>query len=121
MGQQAEGVGITFKVGDVIPESGRYLLLQFLAGTFSKERLDGLFARMSKGRIAQVVGQTSGGYNLSNLFKQRATQFRTALVDDALRHIVTQRHAYACHLQRVCQSVVYEDAARQREYLCLVL
>ena len=38
-------------------------------------------------------------------------------VDD----IVTERHAHTGHLQRVCEPVVHEDAARQGEYLCLVL
>ena len=35
--------------------------------------------------------------------------------------IVTERHAHTGHLQRVCEPVVHEDAARQGEYLCLVL
>ena len=87
VGKQSEGVGITFKVGDVVPECRTDKCLQLTAVPFGKEGLDGFLAAMSERRIAQVVCQTGGGDNLSYLFKQRVFQFR-ALLDDALSDII---------------------------------
>ena len=75
---------------------------------------------MAKRRIAQVVRQTGCGHDLPYLLKQRVAQLRAAL-NDTLSHIVAKRHSHAGNLQRVCQSVVYEDASRQGEHLRLVL
>ena len=38
-----------------------------------------------------------------------------------LTYVVAKRHPHRCHLQRVCEPVVYEDASWQGEHLCLVL
>ena len=77
-------------------------------------------AWMAKGRVAQVVGQTGGGDDLSDLLKERVLQFGM-LPDQLLGHVIAQRHADTGHLQRMCQTVVYEDTARKGEYLGLVL
>ena len=76
---------------------------------------------MSEGRVAQVVSQAGRGYNLAYLLEHRTPQFRALLLDDALSHVVAQRHTYTGHLQRVGQSVVYKDASWQGKHLCLVL
>ena len=55
------------------------------------------------------------------MFDERTLQFWVGGVDQPLGDIVTQRHTYAGHLERVRQTVMYKYAARQREYLCLVL
>ena len=75
---------------------------------------------MTEGRIAQVVCQTGCAHDGSYLFEERILQFRT-LLDDAAGDVVAQRHAHARYFQAVGEAVVYEDAARQREYLRLVL
>ena len=76
--QQTERIGITLEVRDVRPECRRYLLLQEAPGALSKERLDGLFARVPEGRIAQIVGQAGRRHDLSDFLEQRTTQFRMA-------------------------------------------
>ena len=121
VGKQSESIGVTLEMGDVIPKGPANHRLQCLARSFSEEGLYGFLATVAERRITQVVGQAGRRYNLPNLLKQRAAQFRSSLADQSLRHVVAQRHAHRCHLQRVSQSVVHEDAARQREYLCLVL
>ena len=57
MGQQAEGIGVTFKVREVLPLDFVELFLQGKSFTFGEEGRDGPFARMAEGWIAQIVGQ----------------------------------------------------------------
>ena len=120
MGQQTEGIGIALEVSDVAPELGTHLALQLTAVPLDEKGLDSLFAAVAKGWIAQVVGQTGGGDDLSDLLKERVLQFGV-LPDQLLGHVIAQRHADTGHLQRMCQTVVYEDTARKGEYLGLVL
>ena len=75
---------------------------------------------MPKGRIAQVVCQTGCTHDGSYLFEEGILQFRT-LLDDAAGDVVAQRHAHARYFQAVGEAVVYEDAARKRKHLRLVL
>ena len=75
MGEQTEGIGIALEVDEVVPEDGVYLSLQVAAGTVGKECLYGLLATVAEGWIAQVVGQTGRGDNLSDLLKERVLQF----------------------------------------------
>ena len=67
MGEQTEGIGITLKVGDVVPELMTDLTLQVTAWPFREVGLDGLFATMTKGGITHVVCQTGRGHDLSDL------------------------------------------------------
>ena len=120
MGQEPESIGIALEAGDVVPEGGTDQLLQVAARTLGKERLDGLLARVSEGRVAQVVGQTGCRNNLPDLREQRALQLGVLLHQQA-GYVAAQRHADAGHLQRVGQTVVHKDTARQGEHLCLVL
>ena len=121
VGQQTEGIGITLEMSNVIPEGWRHLLTKCTTRSLGQEGLDGLLTRMPKGWITQVVGQTGGGHYLTYLLKQRTTQFGMALLDEALSHIVAQRHTYAGHLKGMSQTVVHKDASRQGEHLRLVL
>ena len=121
MGEQSEGIGVTFEMSDVIPENLRQLLLQRLAWSFGEECLDGFLSTMSERRVTQVVREACRGDYLSYLFEQGATQLRTFAVNKLCCNIVAQRHADTGHLKRVSQSVMDEDTARQREHLCLVL
>ena len=118
--KQSEGVGVALKVGQVVPELVAYALLQSPSATFAKVSLYSLLARMTKRRIAHIMSQTRRAYDSANLLEQGAAEFGMPLLQYA-RHIVAERHAHTCHLKRVCQSVVYEDAARQRKHLSLVL
>ena len=69
MRQQAEGIGITLKMRNIVPECRGNRCFQFLAGSFCKECLDSFFARMTKGWIAQVVSQAGRRDYLPDLFE----------------------------------------------------
>ena len=120
MRQDSEAVGITLEMGDVVPELGRNFIFQSLSGTLAEESLDGFFSRMTEGRIAQIVRQAGCTHDGSDFLEERILQIR-ALLDDVAGDIVAQRHTHTCHFQAVSETVVYEDAARQRENLRLVL
>ncbi len=120
MGKYAESIGVTLEMGKVLPESGRHLRLQCLAGSLREEGLYGFLAGMAKRRVAQVVCQTGSTHDGPYLLKERIFQFGT-LLHNTFRHVVTQGHAHARHLQTVGKPVVYEDAAWQRKHLRLVL
>ena len=108
--KQSEGVGVTFEVGDVVPESFSYALLQVGSGTLGEEGLDGFLAAVPEWRVAHVVCQTSSTDDGSYLFKHRSTQFGM-LFAQLCRHVIAQRHAHRGHLQRVGEAVVHEDGA----------
>ena len=120
MRQDSEAVGITLEMGDVVPELGRNFIFQSLSGTLAEESLDGFFSRMTKRRIAQIMCQAGCTHDGSDFLEERILQLR-ALLDDVTGDIVAQRHTHTCHFQAVSETVVYEDAARQRENLRLVL
>ena len=120
MRQDSEAVGITLEMGDVVPELGRNFIFQSLSGTLAEESLDGFLARMTEGRIAQIVRQAGCTHDGSDFLEERILQLRT-LLDDVTGDIVTQRHTHTCHFQTVSETVVDEDASRQREDLSLVL
>ena len=88
MGKQSEGVGIALEVGEVVPECGRYLALEFGAGSLEEISLHGLLATMTEGRIAQIVGKAGGGHYLPYLLKHGVLEFGMAL-GEYLGHIIT--------------------------------
>ena len=92
-----------------------------MTGTLGEEGLYGFLTTVSKGRVAEVMCKTGCRDDLSYLLKQCVLQFGTLAADNALGNVIAKRHAHAGHFQRVCQTVVYEDASRQWEYLRLVL
>ena len=52
------------------------MLLQIGALALGEEGLDGFLTRMAEGRIAQVMGQTGSGHNLSYLGNEGIGQSR---------------------------------------------
>ena len=66
MCEQTEGIGVTFEVRYVVPESAAYHVMENPALTLSEECLDSLFARMSKRRVAHVVGKAGCGNYLTD-------------------------------------------------------
>ena len=79
MGQQAEGIGVSFEVGNVVPEFLRYMFFQVGSLAFGEIGLNGFLARMSKRRIAHVVSQAGCADDSAYLWKQRVNEFRTVL------------------------------------------
>ena len=120
MGEDAESVGIALKMGEIVPEYRRYFALQLCASPLEEICLHRLLSTMTERRVAQVVSQTGCGYNLSDFLKECVFQFWVT-PGELLCYIVTRRHACTGHLQGVSQTVVYEDAARKRKHLRLVL
>ena len=120
VGEEAEGVGVTLEMHEVVPQLLADSATQLLALALAEERLDGFLAGMAERRIAHVVRQASRAHDGAYLLEQRALQFRMLHLQ-LPRHVRAQRHAHTCHLQRVSQAVVYEDAARKRKHLRLVL
>ena len=88
MGKQSESVGISLEVRDVIPEDLTDLRLKFRTLSFRKECLDGLLTTMTEGWITQVVCQTGCADNGTDLWEQRAGQFRLTF-QDTMRHIIS--------------------------------
>ena len=111
MGENAEGVGIALKVGEVVPEDGAHQSLELAARPFEEVGLHGFLTAVAEGRIAQVVGQAGGGDDLSYLLEERVSQFGMALCE-LHGHVVAERHAHAGHFERMGEAVVDENAAR---------
>ena len=63
MGEQSERIGITFKMGNVVPELRTNLFLEELSLALGEECLHGFLARMTERRVAKVVSKAGGGYN----------------------------------------------------------
>ena len=120
VGEEAEGVGVTLEMHEVVPQLLADSATQLLALALAEERLDGFLAGVTERRIAHIVRQASRAHDGAYLLEQRALQFGMLHLQ-LPRHVRAQRHAHTCHLQRVSQAVVYEDAARKRKHLRLVL
>ncbi len=60
VGEDAEGVGVALKMGDVVPKVRRDHAFHHLSLSLAEEGLDGFLTRVSERRIAQVVCQTGG-------------------------------------------------------------
>lgn len=118
--KQAECVGVTLKVSDVVPQFGAQPVFEISPLALGEERLNGLLAGVSERRVAHVVRQACRAYYGADLREQRVGQLGPCL-HNAVSHVVAERHAHACHLQTVSEAVMYENAARQREHLSLVL
>ena len=67
MREQTEGIGIAFKVSNIVPELMADLPLQVAARSFGEVGLNGFLTTMAEGRITHIVCQTSRGHNLSDL------------------------------------------------------
>ena len=120
MGKNSEGIGVALEMHKIVPQRFAQLFFQIGAISLGKIRLNGLFAGMAKGRIAQIVGKAGGGNNRTDFLEQRTLEFRMS--DNQLfGHIIAQRHAHAGHLKRVGEAVMHEDATWQRKHLRLVL
>ena len=120
VGKQTEGIGITLEVGYVVPCTLADLVFEESPFALCEERLYRLLTGMSERRVSHIVGETCRAHYRADLRKQRLVQFRL-LSYYRRSHVVAQRHSHARHLQTVCETVVNEDASRQREHLSLVL
>ena len=69
MGEQAEGIGITFEVGEIGPHSFAHMPANSLARIFGKETPYGFFAAVPERWITHIVGVTGCLYNRSYLLE----------------------------------------------------
>ena len=82
MRQQAESVGIPFKVGKVFPFGGREERFQGKSLAFGKLGTDSFFSRMAKRWIAQVVCKAGSRYDGTDFGQMRIVQFWVLLQED---------------------------------------
>lgn len=75
---------------------------------------------MSERRVTHIVGQSRRLHYRSYLLEERAAELRMAFHQQT-GHIIAERFAQRRHLKGMGQAVMYEDRARQREHLRLVL
>jgi hypothetical protein len=76
---------------------------------------------MSKGRIAEVMGQRCCGHHGPEVKNRKIPgQLRVSL-QERLRHTFPQRAAYAGHFKAMGKPGVYKVIFRKRMDLCLVL
>ena len=127
MGEQTKGVGIAVETCHVEPFGlgkafavGGDELMQACSAPLAEVGAYGPLARVAKGRIAHVVGQTGGtddGPHAGDLGVGQCGVAGYELAAD----IGAKRTAHARHLEAVGEAVVYEHAAGERKHLCLVL
>ena len=60
MREQAEGIGVAVEVSDVVPRGFGQHIAVLLSRALGEEGTNGLFARVTEGRIAHIVRQTGG-------------------------------------------------------------
>lgn len=127
VGEEAEGVGVAVEMRDIGPLGFSELFalhtdvsLQVAPLSLGEIAADGPLTTVAEGRVAHVVGQTGGRNDGANGGDVGLAEFGMARKEMA-HHIDAQRATNARHLQAVCQSVMNENAARQREHLGLVL
>ena len=114
-----ESVGVALEGDEVAPLFGQHLALQFLALTVLEETTDSIFARVTEGRIAEVVGQTSCGYNSLNVGLVLLQV--GMLLGKFLNCSACNGATYAGYFKAVGQAIVYHLCARQGKHLGLVL
>ncbi len=118
--EQPEGIGVAFEVREVGPLRRCEHGFELHALALAEEGAYGALSAVSEGRVAKVVGQTGRCHDVAEVVEVLCRPVGV-LVLEGLRYVVGHRLAYASHLHAVCESVVHEDAARQRKHLSLVL
>ena len=119
MRKQSESIGISFKAGTIFPFFIRHFCFEMLSVSFREEGSNGLFARMTKRRIAQIVCQASCRNNRTNLLEVSSLDF--LFLFQPMCHIHPQRSANTGHFQAMRQAVVHKHASGQWKYLRFIL
>ena len=128
MGEQAESIGITLEVYDVLPLPGRdaiarlraNVILQEQPAAFTKVGSYSRLATMTEGRVAHVVSKAGGRDDVAQFCEMRTVELRVILQDESA-DVVAQAAPHTADLEAMRQPVVHEDAARQGKDLRLVL
>lgn len=87
VGEESESIGVTLKVGDVVPKGRGDPPTKEVAAVFCKEGLDSFLSGVSKGRVAHIVSQTCCLHDGANFFEERTLQLRM-FDDEPSGHIV---------------------------------
>ena len=120
VGEEAEGVGITIEMGDVVPHFDGELFAKIKSLALSKEGTDGGFSFVSEGGIAQIVCQTGGTDDGTDAFECDYV-FSAVAWDKQARHVSSQGASYAGNFEGMSETVVHKYASREGENLGLVL
>jgi hypothetical protein len=127
MGQGTKGVGVALEQEEipllVWAELGVEAMLTF-SFQFPEEIADGVFAGMTEGRVANIMGQAAGGDNGWQFvfveFPKILTQPGIFIAQD-IPYRLAQRAPDGGHFQAMGEAVVDEDGPGKREDLGLVL
>ncbi len=76
---------------------------------------------MSERGIAHVVAETGGSYYVTYIRKLAEYVAVSVFTAEAYGDLIGKRASHRRNLKTMCQAVMYEHAARQREHLRLVL
>ena len=79
VGEEAEGIGITIEMGDVVPHFDGELFAKIKSLALSKEGTNGGFSFVSEGWIAQIVCQTGGTDDGTDCFRVRPRLLRCSV------------------------------------------
>ena len=121
MNESAQGVGVSLKVDEITPLLNSKFILEFQAFTLTEVGSDGLFARVSKRRITQIVRQTGSRDNFADVAQFLGPRLTLVSRHESDDHLARHRLAHTRHFQAVGQAVVHKDAVGQREHLRFVL
>ena len=72
--ENAEGIGITLEMHEILPYIGGQHGLQLVTCSFREECLYGSFTGMTEGRITQIVSEAGGGNDSAEFLAERACQ-----------------------------------------------
>ena len=118
--EEAEGVGITIEMGDVIPHFDGELFAKIKSLALSKEGTNGGFSFVSEGGIAQIVCQTGGTDDGTDAFECDYV-FSAVAWDEQARYVSSQGASYAGNFEGMRETVVHKYASGKGENLGLVL
>ena len=120
VGEEAEGVGITIEMGDVVPHFDGELFAKIKSLALCKEGTDGGFSFVAEGGIAQIVCQTGGTDDGTDAF-ECGYVFSAVAWDEQARYVSSQGASYAGNFEGVGEAIVHKDATREGKHLGLVL
>ena len=121
MGEHAEGIGIALEVYQIGPFRFAQQRPEFTPGALAEECSDGFLARMAEGWIPEIVSQTCRGHDVSDVIECVGPVLAGIPCAQSYGYLVGHRLAHTGHFHRVSETIVHKDAARQREYLSLIL
>ncbi len=121
MGEESQRVGIPLEMNQIGPLLWREFVGKIGSEPLGEEGGDGFFARMSEGRVAQVVGQTGSRHYVADRVEGGCVGRILVGGAQGQGDLVGHRASHRRHFEAVGETVVHEDAPWQGEHLRLIL